>query len=241
MNRNLKRSDILFNFAPKAATGYKAIVEFLMREIALGTIVSGDKLPPERVLADQLGVARETLRQALRVLEGSGQIEIKRGATGGAIILAREISQEEILYHLRSRKDEISGIIEFRRILEPQAAALAAERRTEKNVAQMEAMQESLLRSTNVDEARRADTAFHAEVAKASGNYMVENVVEDSRVMMFAATDVIFFEFETQSSYDAHAKVLQAIKKRDPQAANDAMEEHIRITEKEFANLIKTT
>lgn len=90
--------------AVRAIPGYQAIVDHLRREISLGRIIPGDRLPAERKLAEQFGVARETLRQALRVLEGSGQIVIQRGAAGGPVVQGVFMDPDAMLRELRDRK-----------------------------------------------------------------------------------------------------------------------------------------
>ena len=225
---------------PRVATSYQAVAELLSREIALGNFVAGDKLPAERMLAEQLGVARETLRQALRVLEGSGQIEVKRGARGGAFVLSNSSTEKAAVEDLRARKRELLDTLEFRRIIETQAAALAAQRRTEEHLAQMDLMQEHLLQSHSVDEARRADTVFHATIAQASRNPYLERSVEDARVLMFGMTDATFFEFQTISSYDSHAQILQAIRDQDHKLASESMHHHIEVTVQELEDLLNS-
>lgn len=224
---------------PKVATSYQAVAELLSREIALGNFVAGDKLPAERLLAEQLGVARETLRQALRVLEGSGQIEVKRGARGGAFVLANNSSEKAAIEELRSRKQELLDTLEFRKIVESQSAARAALRRTDKHLAILDQMQELLLKSHSVDEARRADTAFHAVIAQASQNPFIERAVEDARVLMFGLTDATFFEFQTKSSHESHGRILQAIRDQNPQLALTSMEDHIDVTVQELEDLLE--
>src|SRR4029079_3166877 len=66
---------------------YELVLEQLRRSIQLGHFLPGDKLPPERDLARQLGVSRTTVREAVRVLEGEGAVEIRRGSAGGIVLL----------------------------------------------------------------------------------------------------------------------------------------------------------
>src|SRR5712691_7348558 len=68
---------------------YELVVERIRRAIHIGTYVPGDRLPPERALAEQLGVSRTTVREAIRVLEGQGYVETRRGSTGGLTVKRR--------------------------------------------------------------------------------------------------------------------------------------------------------
>ncbi len=75
---------------------YELVVERIRRAIHIGSYVPGDRLPPERALAEQLGVSRTTVREAIRVLEGEGYVESRRGATGGVILLDRGQTEERL-------------------------------------------------------------------------------------------------------------------------------------------------
>lgn len=225
-------------FAVHAVPGYQAIVDHLRREISLGRIIPGDRLPAERKLAEQYGVARETLRQALRILEGSGQIVIQRGAAGGPVVQGVSIDPESMLRELRARKDTILQLIEFRLAVEPVAAGYAALRRDDGAIRAMEDAQSNLSFASTRDESRRADTAFHLAVAMASQNGMLERAVEESRALMFAPTDLVPYEFLKDSSHQAHQKILDAIKSADEPEASAAMVAHICVTREEFERVL---
>src|SRR6266436_5989224 len=109
---------------------YELVVERIRRAIHIGTYVPGDRLPPERTLAEQLGVSRTTVREAIRVLEGQGYVEIRRGATGGVIMLDRGQTEERLGLIIRERLPELEEIVDFRIAVESRAARLAALRRT---------------------------------------------------------------------------------------------------------------
>lgn len=221
-----------------AISGYQAIVDHLRREISLGRIMPGDRLPSERKLADEYGVARETLRQALRILEGSGQIVIQRGAAGGPVVQALSLDPEAMLRELRDRRDGIMELIEFRLVVEPAAAGLAAERRGETELQSMADAQADLQAANTRDEFRRADTAFHLAVADATRNPMLEQAIEEARSLMFLPTDLVPYDFVKDSSYTAHEHVLDAIRAGDREAAISAMAAHIDVTREEFVRVI---
>jgi DNA-binding FadR family transcriptional regulator len=221
-------------------SGYVGVVDHLRREISLGRILPGERLPPERKLAEQLGVARETLRQALRVLEGSGQVTITRGAAGGAIVQDSAPNPDRALHELRERGDELFALVEYRLAIESVAAGLAAERRSEENLTAMEEAQEQLAHATNKYESRRADTAFHLAVANAARNPYFANAIEDARAAMFDPVDLASFEFVMESSHSQHHQIITAIRSGDRAAAEDAMRAHVNHTRDEVAKLIGT-
>jgi GntR family transcriptional repressor for pyruvate dehydrogenase complex len=224
---------------PRAAPGYQGIVDHLRREFVLGRLRPGDRLPSERSLAEHLGVARETLRQAFRVLEGSGQIVITRGARGGAIVQAAIVDPMRIRADVDELAASIMPLTEYRSIIEGSAASLAAERRTENDLAELESAQRDLLDSAELDASRHADTRFHLAVAAAAGNPMLSSAIEDARVQMFTTVDLLSFPFVKDSSYTAHGAVLDAIRAGDAEAAASAMRAHLAVTREEFRRLFE--
>lgn len=204
----------------------------------LGRIRPGDRLPPERQLAEQLGVARETLRQALRILEGSGQIAIHRGSRGGAFVQASMVEQWRIRQDIQERAGDIVRLVEFRAVIDSAAARFAAERRNETDLAEMDNAQAELEAAETLHESRIADTAFHLAVAQASGNHELAVAVEDARVKMFAPVDLLGFQFLKKSCIEGHALVLAAVRDRDPDRAAAEMTRHLAATEKEFELLL---
>src|SRR3989442_8138044 len=104
---------------------YELVVERLRRAIHIGTYMPGDRLPPERSLAEQLGVSRTTVREAIRVLEGQGYVEIRRGAAGGVILLDRGQTEERLGPMIRERLPELEEIVDFRIAVACPAAHLA--------------------------------------------------------------------------------------------------------------------
>lgn len=221
-------------------SGYAGVVDHLRREISLGRILPGERLPPERKLAEQLGVARETLRQALRVLEGSGHITVTRGTAGGAVVQDSAPNPDLVLHELRARRDELFALVEFRAAIESESASLAAGRRTDADLAAMEEAQEHLSASANKDESRRADTEFHLAVAAAARNAHLSWAIEDARAAMFDPVDLASFDFVMESSHTQHQRVIDAIRSGDASEAAAAMRDHLEHTRDEIQKLIDT-
>lgn len=222
----------------RSVSGYQAVVDAIRRELSLGRIRAGERLPAERQLAQQLGVSRETVRQAIRVLEGSGQVIVKRGALGGAFIQASAFDRTLVQEELVERRDEIVEHIEYRGVIESGAAALAAERRSSADLAEIIAAQEELRNARTRDDARHADTRFHLAIAVASGNSTLAKAVEEARVFVFRTTDMMPFQFLIDSSLEAHQHVFTAIEAHDAAGAAEAMEQHISTTRHEFLRLV---
>ena len=106
------------------------VVDQIENAIIEGTLIPGNKLPPERELTEMLGVSRGTVREALRTLEQKGLIEIKLGINGGAVVkpLSTEQLSESLGLLIRHQKVSLDHLAEFREGVEGNVAGLAAER-----------------------------------------------------------------------------------------------------------------
>ncbi|MGH2345049.1 MAG: FadR/GntR family transcriptional regulator, partial [Chloroflexota bacterium] len=208
------------------ATAYLGVVERIRRAIHLGIYVPGDRLPPERELAPTLGVSRTTLREALRLLEGEGLLESRRGTTGGAFVreAARLVLTDSgLLAQVRAFDD----LLDFRLATECAAARLAARRRADRDLHLMGEALEGIRRNTAIDLFRRADTNFHLAIAAAARNSMLQSAIEDGRAAMFAPLALLDFEVMQTNALEGHRMIVQAIAAADPEAAERAMTTHI--------------
>lgn len=218
--------------------GYTDVVDFLRREMALGRLRAGDRLPSERKLSEMLGVARETLRQALRVLEGSGQIAVHRGSRGGATVQEVNADRRLLLEAVIESTDKVMELVEFRMVIESAAANFAASRRTEDDLVALQTAQDALSNATDQNECRHSDTEFHLALARACGNEEIYLAVEEARVKMFDSIDVLGFNFLRDSSLNAHERILDAIRTGDGERAAEEMRAHLAVTRTEFGQVI---
>lgn len=154
---------------------FEEITSQIRTRLASQSLKTGDRLPPERDLADQFGVSRNTLREALRSLEIGGLLELKKGAAGGAFI--REGGGDAVvaglsdLYRLGSIRPE--HLTEARILIGTEVARLACARRTAADLKALEAnVAEAEAASKAGDPARRAEIhyAFHSLLARAAKN-----------------------------------------------------------------------
>lgn len=202
---------------------YAAVVERIRRAVALGVLLPGDRLPAERALAEELGVSRVTVREALRVLQGEGLLVTRRGSGGTTV------SPTLTSWEAKGEWDrKIAEVFELRLAVETMAARLAAERVTPRDIEHLEECQRALASSNDVHAFRRADSEFHMTVARISGNDMLCNVVEDVRAAVSSRLDQYDFKVIHESSIRGHAGVIDAIAKGKPKAAAAAMEAHIQ-------------
>jgi len=226
---------------------YEQVAARLRQRIRLGLLPPGHRLPPERTLAEQLGVSRVTLRDALGILQGEGLIERRRGAGGGAVIVGPRSSPHEARAELHRHVDTLDHILELRMVVEPGAARLAAERRTDADLRRLELSVDGLERAASlghdgVGEFHRADSIFHLTIAAASGNPYLYEAVEQARSRLFTPTTLAAIDMKglQQDTAAEHRAVLAAIAAREGSTAAAAMEHHIREAQRALHRLVAT-
>ncbi|WP_413875662.1 FadR/GntR family transcriptional regulator [Albidovulum sp.] len=232
----------------RPVAAYELVVEQVKRAIFLGRFVPGDKLPPERDLAAQMLVSRTTIREAMRVLEGEGLIQVKRGATGGLVVKAQSgLRPHEVESYMEAQREMLDAIYEYRIANECMAARLAATRRSKDQLRRMASALKAMgqlcetpeLRATmaNIARFRALDSEFHLAVAEASGNRLIQQAVEDARTAMFLPIGKVFKRLE-DSANEHHEEIFAAISDGDPDRAAEAMRSHIVTTRQSLENLM---
>jgi GntR family transcriptional regulator, transcriptional repressor for pyruvate dehydrogenase complex len=233
--------------AIRTPASYELVVDQIRRAIRTGRFVVGQKLPPERELARQLGVSRTTVREALRVLQGEGLVETRRGRSGGPVVLGDAMSPAAMRRMVRNRLAEIDDIYDFRGVVEAATARLAAQRRTEREAAHLRETVETMTALVEAggegdDDAPPSrffavDHDLHLSIAQAARNPMLRKAVEDVRAAMFMPVGAIFTRLHP-SANTFHEEIVEAIQRKDPDAAAQAMLDHIEGTRaalREFA------
>ncbi|HEX3606127.1 MAG TPA: FadR/GntR family transcriptional regulator [Candidatus Dormibacteraeota bacterium] len=223
-------------------SAYEQIASRLRERIRLGLLRQGERLPPERQLAEQLGVSRVTLRDALSILQGEGLIERRRGAGGGAVILGLRRSPVEVRAELQRQTGTFERILELRLVIEPGAARLAAERRNDDDLRRLVLSIEGLERAERrgregVADFHRADSIFHLTIAAASRNPYLYESVERARSRLFAPMAAVEKRGMQQDSGREHRDVLEAIADGDADRAGVMMERHLREAQRALRRL----
>jgi DNA-binding FadR family transcriptional regulator len=171
--------------AIKSIATYDVAVERLRQRFHLGLVAPGSKLPAERKLAEEMHVARATLREALRVLAAEGYIEIRRGVAGGAIVPNHAAFMQLIQRRAKGDLAARYRALEFWEVTQVAAAPFAAERRTPGSVKRLRAVAEQFDKPSNAWERRAAEADLCLSVASASGNAWLTNAVYDSLAATF--------------------------------------------------------
>lgn len=203
---------------------YSTIVQAITADISNGLYPVGSRLPAERDLTERFKVSRPTVREAMIALEMQGLVEARKGS--GVFVLASSTSQVD-------RELDIGAfeIIEARRMLEGEVAAVAA---TEINEAQLSELRSLLAEMDQEDTiaAEDADRRFHIAIAEATGNAVIIAAVIDfwdMRVRSPLAREVLLKagSLGTDKRIAEHSRILSALEARSPADARNAMRDHL--------------
>jgi DNA-binding FadR family transcriptional regulator len=220
----------------QTATTLEETVERLGTAIRLGLLGPGNRLPPERELADQLGIARSTLRQALTSLTESGHLVALRGRGGGTFVSDAPPLAE-------SRRAQLSDghwreLLDYRIAVEVGAVVLAAERSTPDDLTPLHGHVETM-RTSDFSVYRRADVFFHLGVAEAARSArLVAAMTEVQGKMSELIAHIAHPVPVLARSNEQHAALVAALEQRDGWAAAQLVREHLKGTEQVLAGLM---
>lgn len=228
-------SDVLWR-PVRGGNAFEITVARLAQAIKLGLVVVGERLPPERELAERLQVSRVTLREAIAALREAGLLESRRGRSGGTFVVrAGEFNGDtsvdapasDATALAREMGDTLHDALDFRRVLEPGAAALAALRSLSAGdraglVGCLTASRDRTPQTRRVNDSR-----LHLAIAAASGTTSVAAAIADVQLRLdrlLAAIPVIRRNLDHSDTQ--HTAIVEAILAGDPALARVAMEEH---------------
>ncbi|GAB3123143.1 FadR/GntR family transcriptional regulator [Glaciibacter psychrotolerans] len=208
-----------------------------------GKLTEGDKLPSERELASIFSTSRVSLRQALRELEIRGLIDRKPGR--GTTILSRghAASSEsgQLANRLTKLEPEIAQIIEFRALIEPPTAALAATRATPRDIVQLEELLASMTTDISTDRYVELDKAFHQAISRSTYNPLLSAVSERLAHDVAPVRDARMQSDQRRlNSMQEHEEILDAIRSHDSERAEIAARFHIESISAEISRRLNT-
>jgi len=221
----------------KQSKAYQDVVDQIQELIMAGTLKAGSLLPAERELKEQFSVSRGTLREALRVLEQKGLIEIRTGVAGGSMV--REINSDNLSENLglliRNRAVSLRDLAEFREGMEGGVAALAAQRATD----QERSLLEGLLREAaghlkagrkGWDAFVRTDEQIHMALARMSGNQLFIAVLASvyHNIHTYYENYLPWNKALLQENYLDLCEIVAAVSKADAERARETAREHVR-------------
>src|ERR1051325_6432666 len=197
----------------------------------------GDRLPPERELAKQLGISRPSLRAGLSSLISMGVLQSRQGAGTFLVDGPPALDSEPLRLLAELHGFSYDHMFETRSILEVGAAGLAAERATGDQLATMaEEIAEMFAALKDPQQFLVHDIAFHRAVASASGNPTLATLVEMvSTVLYERRRETIARAHDFNEAVAWHRRIYRAIRARKPEEAREAMREHIMQAQRAFA------
>lgn len=194
-----------------------------------GILKPGDRLPSERELAERLQVSRSSLREAIRALELKGLVVSRAGA--GTFVSTESLDTliSIIASSLTDERDVLNDVFEVRHLLEPQIAALAAERADPLDLQKMEeALYEQERQVARGETGVEGDTAFHFALAQATQNGALVKVISTiADVLRQSRDQSLQSPGRPQRSLASHRHILEMVRRRDADEATSAMEYHI--------------
>ncbi|HEX8631831.1 MAG TPA: FCD domain-containing protein [Catenuloplanes sp.] len=221
----------------RGGNAFEVTVARLVQAIKLGVVPVGERLPAERELADRLRVSRVTLREAIAALREAGYLVSRRGRAGGTFVVSAVATapggqaSPDPGTVAREMGDALPDALDFRRVVEPGAAALAAQRALP--AAARQQLVAALAQSRDRDQGTRrvADSRLHLAIATAGGCPSLVAAVADVQLTLdrlLAAIPVLARNLDHSDAQ--HARVVEAVLAGDPVAARVVMEEHCDAT-----------
>lgn len=207
-----------------------SVIEAIKKKIAEGNFVPGDKFYSENKLANQLQVSRSSIREAIRILEATGYVTVRQGK--GIFVTDFESQRfEPFVNWLRSNEQNILDHFEVRLIIEPKAAAFAAQKADAEDVRQMEDALNRFAKhaeSKNTTEVIKCDRDFHRCLAGSTKNSTLHVLMKSVTTSL---PDGWISSLHTpgriEKTIGEHSAILEAIKNRDKDGAEKAMTRHL--------------
>jgi GntR family transcriptional regulator, transcriptional repressor for pyruvate dehydrogenase complex len=222
---------------------FEPAMEHLLDAIERSRLRPGDRLPSESELARQLEISQPTLRQALRILERSGLLSMRRGNGGGIFLVAELIPDDLIRTSIVSEERAMLDVLVGRRVLETAVCELASQVATAEDYAELDRAIE--LHRTHLGDRLltfRADAMYHRLVIRASHNVTLQSVMRAvTRDMAIVRSTYISGLESNAYSLEIHERQLEAMKQKDFQSLRRLLDAHFRIVEEAFASAVGRT
>ncbi len=191
---------------------------------------SGDgdgRLPPERELAERLGVSRPVVREATKRLELQGLLEVRHGVGTRVVDRLHMPLNGSLSLLVPDQVQRLQQSLEVRRALEPEAVRWAVERASAATLKELKRVHRQLEGAKELGEAVEADMAFHRALAKASGNDMFALILDSMADLGRESRHATISYAGVQRAIDHHAAILEAVLERNAAKAVQAMQKHL--------------
>jgi GntR family transcriptional repressor for pyruvate dehydrogenase complex len=222
---------------------YEEVVEQIKQLIAEGKLQPGDRLSSERDLSEKLSVSRASIREALSALEAMGVISIRPGEGSFVQQISYEGMLEPLSFLLQVDLADVMQLLEVRKILEVEIAALAATRATPEDVEDIRCALKRMVDEVNARESGDlADADFHFAVVKAAHNPILLKLINTISDLMantfrFSRQRIFMIEGMPKILYESHCLIFEAIARKQPEMARKFMNEHLTMVENSILRL----
>jgi GntR family transcriptional regulator, transcriptional repressor for pyruvate dehydrogenase complex len=216
---------------------FEAAIEHLTEAVERAGLQTGERLPNESVLAERLGISKPTLRQALRVLELSGLIDVRRGKSGGIFVATDLVPAVALVSAVKLEERAAIDVLRARRVLE---RAVAHEATRCAAAADFAAIQRTIdLLERHLGErpsVMRADAMFHRALVRACHNATIQVAMQDVARGLAPIRDAYSGGLpRDRETLDVHRRQLDAMRSRDLERLDVILDEHFRMLETQFA------
>ncbi len=214
------------------------VYDQLLSLITNGKVKPGEQLPPERVLARDLKVSRQSIREALKRAESKGLVKVRQGEGTFILSAASHLIESPFLTLMTEEVEKIYEFIEIRKLIEAWCAKKAAEFITAKELKKMEkalSEMEKLIDSREI--LGKPDIDFHIAIAEASHNTLMVHMMTTIKqifLSMFKISNFIRRPGKNKILIKQHQEIYEAIKNRNPELAGKKMERHLLFVESEW-------
>lgn len=211
-----------------------SVLEDLTQRIIAGDFGSEGVLPPEGELATRYGVSRTVIREAMQRLRAQGLVEVAQGRLPRVKPPAPATAIASLDTLLRRSKGSLLHLIETRRPLESEIAALAAERATPEQLAELQQAIDAQAVAPTAEGQIEADLRFHRVLAEATGNPIFGLLLETLAGLMRSSREKTIRQSGVETALVGHRAILQALRARDAAAARQAMLDHLTLAERDI-------
>ena len=206
----------------------ESVVDSLERAIRDGKLSEGDRFPPERMLAPQLGVSRATVREALHELELKGLVERRQGRGTVVLETGRGALAQLLLRKLDPVARDLLELMDFREAIEVPITARAAKYATGADIVRLERLADRMESEVSSKRYSELDAQFHEAIARASHNPLLVKLVRLSADWTTSTRNPrLEGVARRRISLEGHREILDRIRHRDPEAAAQAMQDHL--------------
>jgi len=220
----------------KASRISENIAEQIRSAILEGELKIGDQLPSEKDFAKHFGVSKSSLREAYRVLEAYGLLEIRQGMSGGAFIKEVDINtiKDSLVNYFFFQNPGLKHYTQIRTFLEPQVVKICAEKITDKDIEYLENNILAMEQKSNGNKfIGDLDVEFHKKLVDITGNKIISLIVETIQTTLIGIKRMVHTDEQfLKMVCDDHKKIVAALKEHDPEKASKAMLDHINEVEK---------